>query len=237
MTTVTSNSINKQQYRIIVPVADGSEDMEFASITDVFVRCGIQVITVSCNKNGSEICTLSRGLQIIANGGNIYSEKTLDHLTGIAASVSAIVFPGGMPGAKHLSECEPLIEFTKKLIFDKAKINNDNASSNNNKNNNFILGAICAAPAVALQPNGFLQNVSDATCFPALKGKIASWRNDRVVVSTDSQYHHKVVTSQGPGTAVIFALQISAHLVGNKIATSVADAMLIQDYVFTNSKL
>ncbi len=216
---------SNSKIQVIVPVADGSEDMEFASITDVLVRCGIQVLTISCNNNNnnSAVCTLSRGMKIIANSGNIYNEQDKTKMLEQNPNIAAIVFPGGMPGARHLSECAPLISLTKKMIAEKGS--------------NFILAAICAAPAVALAPNGFLKNVAKATCFPALKDQLLPlrWSSNRVVVSKDSESNHKVITSQGPGTAVIFALQIAAQLVGTTIASNVADAMLIQD--FSRSKL
>lgn len=204
--------------RVLVPVADGTEDMEFAAITDVFVRCNIEVITACCC-NGevcrpNNECILARGMKIIPNSGKItdalakYSAKDFD----------AVVFPGGMPGAAHLSANEPLINLTKEMISLGGK----------------IVGAICAAPAVVLSANGLLENVPAVTCFPFMKDKIAPtsvWKEDRVVVSSNEEKKTKFITSQGPGTALIFALQVAAHLVEDpKIVENVAAGMLVGDY-------
>ena len=39
-----------------------------------------------------------------------------------------------------------------------------------------------------------------------------------------------LITSAGPGTALIFGLNIAASLVGRKIADKVAAAMLVEEY-------
>mmetsp|Transcript_17518 Transcript_17518/g.28359 ORF Transcript_17518/g.28359 Transcript_17518/m.28359 type:complete len:185 (-) Transcript_17518:622-1176(-) len=116
----------------------------------------------------------------------------------------AIICPGGMPGAKNLyesKELEGLLRKQKRLI-----------------------GAICAAPAVVLAPLGILER-REATCYPAdaFVGKLVNRSDERVVVSTGTP---TVVTSQGPATAMQFALELAKQLVGEPTAGKVAKQLL-----------
>jgi protein deglycase len=71
-----------------------------------------------------------------------------------------------------------------------------------------VVGAICAAP-LALAAYGVL-DARRATAHPAVREDLAGLQivNDRVVVSD------RVITSQGPGTAIEFAFALIERLVG-----------------------
>mmetsp|Transcript_28212 Transcript_28212/g.89894 ORF Transcript_28212/g.89894 Transcript_28212/m.89894 type:complete len:191 (-) Transcript_28212:351-923(-) len=183
---------------VLVPIADDSEEIETSCITDVLVRAGIEVTVASVMPEGRLQCKMARGLKIVAD-------------VPIAACVGrewdAIALPGGMPGAKHLSECAPLVELLK-------------AQAAANK----TTGAVCAAPAIVLAAHGLLP--ATATSFPAeaLKSKVSdsgsTWTDARVVVDGS------VVTSQGPGTSLQFALKLVERLVSPAKAEEVAAALL-----------
>lgn len=84
------------------------------------------------------------------------------------------------------------------------------------------LAAICAAPSV-LGVLDILQG-ERATCYPGFERYLgASYVGGRVVVS------NHIITANGPGTAVDFALRIVAALRGEACADSVRKAMLIGD--------
>jgi protein deglycase len=118
-----------------------------------------------------------------------------------------IVLPGGLPNAFTLGDNEKVQSLLKEF---KAK----------NKN----IGAICAAP-YALHKAGVLNE--NFTCYPSFEQKIklnGYHKDDAVVID------NKVITSRGPATAMIFALEIVTILCGEDISTDVKNGLLMADY-------
>ena len=113
-----------------------------------------------------------------------------------------ILLPGGMPGAVNLSECESLIKLLKAQKAAGQRY-----------------GAICASPAIVLQPHGLLEG-EEATCYPSFGDRLEKYVDEPVVVSG------RVLTSQGPATALAFALRAVKELRGNSATKEVASAML-----------
>jgi 4-methyl-5(b-hydroxyethyl)-thiazole monophosphate biosynthesis len=180
--------------KVLVPIANGSEEIEAVCIIDTLRRAGAEVTVASVD--GLQL-TASRGVKIVADA------KIAD-CTG--QTYDCIALPGGMPGAEHLRDSVELIGMLKKQ-----------------KQAGRLYAAICASPAVALAPHGLLDGVR-ATCFPSLRGKLnpryAS--DERVVVDGNC------VTSQGPGTAIEFALELIELLFGPEKAKEVAAPMLVR---------
>ena len=85
------------------------------------------------------------------------------------------------------------------------------------------LAVICACP-IALVPRG-LSTGRNLTCYPALQETMtqagATWHDQAVVIDG------KLITSQGPGTAMALALTLARILAGDDTAAEVASAMLI----------
>ena len=50
-----------------MPIADGSEEIETACITDVLVRAGATVVTASVMPEGRTTVKMARGLNIVAD--------------------------------------------------------------------------------------------------------------------------------------------------------------------------
>lgn len=113
-----------------------------------------------------------------------------------------IVLPGGLPGAEHLRDCRTLIEMLKKQ-----------------KQSGRLYAAICASPAVALAPHGLLDGKT-ATGYPGTQDKLPKALNQRVVIDGNC------ITSQGPGTALEFAIELVRQLLGDAKAKEVAEPML-----------
>jgi len=181
--------------KVLVPIADGSEEIEAVCIIDTLRRAGAEVTVASVDKLQ---VTASRGVKLVADA--LIADCT-------SQTYDAIALPGGMPGAEHLRDSTLLIDMLKKQ-----------------KQAGRLYGAICAAPAVALRPHGLIEKVH-ATCFPALRSKLdpAYASNERVVVDGNC------VTSQGPATAIEFALKLVELLFGPTKAQEVGAAMLILD--------
>lgn len=171
--------------RILVPVAEGTEEIEAVCIVDVLRRAGGEVVVAAVGPAGAMAPALevraSRGVRLVADA----------RLEDVARDrFDAILLPGGMPGAAHLRDCAPLA----------ALLAAHDAEGR-------LLGAICAAPVVVLQEHGLLRG-RGATCFPGLREKLdpGSRRAGRVVIDGN------LLTSQGPGTALEFALAAVAIL-------------------------
>lgn len=112
----------------LVPLAQGCEELEAITITDLLVRAGVNVTTAGLDDQ--PICA-SRGMRLLA-------DTTIDKV--INNTYDLIVLPGGLPGADHLSDNSNLQELLKR-----------------HASNNKLLAAICAAPKV-LASAGLLEN-------------------------------------------------------------------------------
>ncbi|ADC89616.1 DJ-1 family protein [Thermocrinis albus DSM 14484] len=117
-----------------------------------------------------------------------------------------VVLPGGTEGVEKL-KADPRVEKLIQAMYQKRK----------------LVGAICAAPT-ALAKFGVLEG-KKATVYPSLVEQIkpATFVNEKVVEDDN------VVTSQGPGTALLFGLKLLEKLEGREKAVEVAKRMLV-DY-------
>lgn len=123
--------------RILVPIGNGSEEIETSSAVDTFVRAGADVTLASVEN--SLTVTLSRGMKFVA-------DASIDDVSG---PFDAVALPGGMPGAERLRDSNALTTILKET-----------------KDRGAIVAAVCASPAVVLATHGLLNNVK-ATCYPA----------------------------------------------------------------------
>ena len=114
---------------VLVPIANGSEEMEAITIIDVLRRAEADVIVASIEESREILA--SRQTRIVADC--LLAEC-------VEQDFDLIVVPGGMPGAQRISDCELFI----------AKLQQQ-AKSNN------YFGAICAAPEVVLARHGLLE--------------------------------------------------------------------------------
>jgi 4-methyl-5(b-hydroxyethyl)-thiazole monophosphate biosynthesis len=157
--------------RLIVPLAEGFEEIEAITVIDVLRRANIKVDVVGIE---DEIVAGRNGVKILCD--KIITDVKPDDYDGI-------VLPGGNPGYKNLENSQQVINFIK-------------AYNNRGK----LIAAICASPTI-LEKIGVLEG-KKATCYPTMKDKLKNYVDERVVVDKN------VITSQGPGTAIEFALEI-----------------------------
>jgi 4-methyl-5(b-hydroxyethyl)-thiazole monophosphate biosynthesis len=132
----------------------------------------------------------------------VQTDKKLDEL---GPNYDACVLPGGMPGATNLASSQKV----RSVITAMHKQGK-------------IVAAICAAPSVVLAPIGVLKRRS-ATGYPGMEkglNKGTTWKKNKVVIDNN------IITSQGPATAIPFALAIAEKLAGKKIAKKVGKAAL-----------
>lgn len=129
--------------KVLVPVAQGTEEMEAVTIMDVLRRAGADVTVASVD----DILTIkaSRGLEFKAD--RLLSEVMDEEF-------DLIVLPGGVPGAMNLRDSKEL-EILLKRQADRKK----------------YYAAICASPAVVLHTLG-LVTPGRVTCHPGFAGNI-----------------------------------------------------------------
>ena len=120
------------------------------------------------------------------------------------ADWDAVIVPGGEPGARALGAHPPLIE---QLL--------------QRRREHRWFGAICAAPALTFAPHGLLDG-KQATCHPNFREQLLHWVNQPVVVDGHC------ITSQGPATAIGFALEWIEQLAGSQRRHEVGRSMLAE---------
>lgn len=123
----------------------------------------------------------------------------------LAQRFDLIVLPGGMPGAERLAEHPPLAE----RVRQQAKAG-------------LLFAAIGEAPALALQQYGVLRQ-RRMTCYPAFSDRLSGC----VFVDQPVLVDGNCVTSQGPGSALEFALTLVEQLLSKAQRRQVAADMRV----------
>ena len=125
---------------VLIPLAQGCEELEAITVVDLMRRAGFDVVTAGLN---NEPIKASRGSILIAD---TELNKVLDK------AFDMIVLPGGLPGADHLNDSKQLHQLIEK----------QNAEHK-------WLAAICAAPKV-LASVGLLDGKKATSFPGALEG-------------------------------------------------------------------
>lgn len=115
-------------YKVLVPLAQGCEELEAVTIIDLLRRAEITVVTAGLD---SKPITASRATVIVP-------DTDLD--TALQDDYDMVVLPGGLPGADHLDNDERIKDILIKMA-----------------NSEKFTAAICAAPKV-LANAGILNN-------------------------------------------------------------------------------
>ncbi len=105
--------------RVLVPLAQGCEELEAVTVIDLLRRAGIEVVTAG----------LDEGLVKCSRGVVLMPDSTLDEVQ--EQTFDMIVLPGGLPGADHLDE-DPRIQRLSRSMAEAGR----------------YTAAICAAPKV-----------------------------------------------------------------------------------------
>lgn len=188
---------------VLVCLAPGSEETEAVTTIDLLVRGGLTVTTASVTDDGSTEIRCSRGVRLLAD---VPLVEVADN------DFAAIVLPGGLKGAEAFRDSPLLIETVRQFHLAGR-----------------IVAAICAAAGTVLVPHDLFP-VGNMTGFPALKVTIPAekWVDKRVVWDP----RVKLLTSQGPGTAIDFALKLIDLLVGKDKAHEVASQLVVAAGIF-----
>ena len=181
----------------LVPISNGSEEIELVSIIDILRRAGVEVTVATCNLSSDMEITAAQGTKIVA-------ETSIDNCMNTEWDLIAV--PGGVEGSNALAESELLTQLLHRQVAEGK-----------------FYAAICAAPALVLGSKGLLDNKT-ATCHPHFYQGIEAKEVDtesRVVVDGNC------ITSQGPGTAIEFALELVEQLCGIVKREEVASPLVL----------
>ena len=113
--------------KVLVPIANGIEEIEAVCIIDVLRRAGASVTVASVDELQ---ITASRGVKLVADTviGECLNE-----------TYDLVALPGGLPGAEHLRDSKELEAILKRQ-----------------REQERYYGAICASPALVLQHHGLI---------------------------------------------------------------------------------
>ena len=151
----------------------------------------------------ASVCPQGR-LQITASRGvKLVADVLLDSIAD--EPFDLILLPGGLPGAEYLRDTPKLIEMLKAQRVRGA-----------------WRAAICATPAQVLAHHDLI-GPAKVTGYPGTEDKLSNYVAQAVVVDEAE----RLITSQGPGTAVAFALAALQVLEGTTLAEKVANGLLV----------
>ena len=185
--------------RVAVFVAPGLEEIEGLTVVDLLFRAGIPCDTVSVAQ-GRQV-TSSHEVTIVCNraiGDEGFSFDDYDML----------VLPGGIPGTPNLRACEPLCDAL--VRFAEA---------------GRPLAAICAAPSI-LAELGLLAG-RRATSNPGFQHVLAE-NGAELLAEEPVVVDGSLITSQGAGTAMLFALEIVRHFLGDEAVERVREGVVLR---------
>ncbi|MGH8441968.1 MAG: DJ-1 family glyoxalase III [Nevskiaceae bacterium] len=135
-----------------------------------------------------------------ARGVKIIADTTINDIK--KETFDLIAVPGGSAGAAALGKNRALVEMIKA-----------------NRSTRRWYAAICAAPALVLAQNDLLEG-KRATCYPSFKDQLPRYIEAPVVVDGHC------ITSQGPGTALAFALKLVELTMGEEKSRKIAESMI-----------
>lgn len=177
--------------RILLPLAEGFEEIEAVTIIDVLRRGGLDVTTATLDDN----LAVKGAHNIVVKADTTWPDSD---------NFDVIVLPGGGTGTENLGSDPRVIEALKKFEAEGK-----------------LVAAICAAPTV-LEQAGILEG-KRATCYPACAPQLGASYDDMPAVADGN-----VITSQGPATAMLFALVLVEHLAGKEVAQKLANGLLAE---------
>lgn len=105
--------------RVLIPLAEGFEELEAVAVIDLLRRGGIEVV----------VAGLREGPVRASRGTVLHPDATLDAV--MDQDFDMVVLPGGMPGVEHLRQDERV-----RSVLERQR------------NKNRYIAAICAAPSI-----------------------------------------------------------------------------------------
>lgn len=184
-------------------LADGFEDVEALATNDVLRRGGVATRLVALTDDPQ--VESSHGILVTADA--FLPELDTRHEGTTADDV--MIFPGGMPGSRHLAACTPLVRLMQEHYAAGGTV-----------------AAICAAPGLVLSQLGpdVLAGV-DFTCFEGFQDELIA--QGARYTPAPAVRSGRIVTGRSAGHAVSFGLEILRGLAGDAAADKVRHALYL----------
>ena len=139
--------------KVLIPLANGFEEVELIGVVDVLRRGGVEVVTASI----SSALEVKGAHNVTVTADALYADVGEE-------AYDAIVLPGGGPGTEALKNCDALIRRIQRQ-----------------REEGKLLAAICAAPTV-LQEAEVLEEGHFVTSYPTCQMDLnCQWVDEPVV--------------------------------------------------------
>ena len=129
--------------KVLVPLANGFEDIEAITIVDVLRRGDVQVVTASIH----DTLDVKSAHNVFMKADALFADVEME-------TYDAIVLPGGGAGTANLKHCTALIERLQRQHMEGK-----------------LLCAICAAPTVLVEA-GVIDPGLQITCYPSCQDEL-----------------------------------------------------------------
>lgn len=184
--------------RVAVFFAPGLEEIEGLTVVDLLYRAGIPCDTVAITPEHE--VTSSHEVTVVC-------KRSLADEGFSFADYDMLVLPGGIPGTPNLRACQPLCD----EVAARARAGRP-------------VAAICAAPSIFAEL-GLLEG-RRATSNPGFQHVLAE-HGAELLPSEPVVVDGNVITSQGAGTAMPFALEIVRHYLGDEAVERVRAGVVL----------
>ena len=184
--------------RVAVFVAPGLEEIEGLTVVDLLYRAGIPCDTVAITPEHE--VTSSHEVTIVC-------KRSIADEGFSFADYDMLVLPGGIPGTPNLRACQPLCDEVSARAGAGRPV-----------------AAICAAPSIFAEL-GLLEG-RRATSNPGFQ-HVLSERGAELLPNEPVVVDGNLITSQGAGTAMPFALEIVRHYLGDEAVERVRAGVVL----------
>ncbi|KAH8730530.1 class I glutamine amidotransferase-like protein [Phaeosphaeriaceae sp. PMI808] len=191
--------------KALILVADGSEEIEFVTPYDVLTRAGFEVVSAGVNLKNEGYAHMTRNIRIVPDHPTLTSIP----LQSAHEKYDILILPGGGPGAKTFSTTDAVSQ----LIADFRSAGK-------------WVAAICAGTTALVASRKAHDGPKvKVTSHPSVAEEIkdAGWEYNEERVVVDG----KVITSRGPGTAMLFSLTIVEVIAGREKRDEIAGPMVV----------
>ena len=187
---------------IYIFLADGFEDIEALATNDVLRRAGLRTSLTSISDE--PFVTSSHGITV----GTDECLPFLGNGHDGTAEQDVLIFPGGMPGTKHLASNRRLMSLMKEHYASGGTV-----------------AAICAAPGLVLSQLDSLEG-KEMTCFDGFEDKLIA-KGARFTprpAVTDG----RIITGRSAGHAIAFGMEILRKLKGEEVSSQVRQSLFLE---------
>ncbi len=194
---MTKEKTYRTDRRAALFLADGCEEIEALTVSDLLYRAGVPCTLISVM--GRREITSSHGIVITA-------ETMIEDVN--MEDYDMLILPGGIPGTPNLAACAPL---TKAVTSFAGRESEGKA-----------VAAICAAPSI-LANLGLLDG-KQATCNPCVDDVLKD--HGAIHLEVPVVKDGNLITSRSMGTAIDFGLQIVEFFLGKEAADHLSAGIL-----------